>query len=243
MSAPHADYSQSFPWLTFDPQAIVDLVIPTDPADLGRSENAFFYQLFTEYLQSTDAENSSYCLHTVVAMANGTTPDSWSEDELLSWKNYVTELYPAFVTELHNLRTIASGCPICQERIDSPIYLACSAHHAYCHVCIANWVQEGKRTCPQCREECIPNTLEDIVIQTDTMLVRSATGTFTLDFGSITLLEPDRHESMSSTGNYTILFNTAGGIPWPDGYSMYEVKEFNFNAGTYRDDPLVFFRR
>src|SRR6185295_906514 len=111
--------------------------------------------------------------------ANSTTPDDWSEEELLSWKNYVIERYPNFVAELHRLRAVVSGCPICQEQVNSPIYLNCAAHHAYCHVCIANWVQEGKRTCPLCREECIPNTLEQIFIQTDTILVSSATGTFT----------------------------------------------------------------
>lgn len=243
MSAPHADYSRYFPWLTSDPEAIVGLEIPADPADLGKGEHAFFYQLYTEYLQSTDAENSSYYLHAVVAMANDTTPDDWSEEDLLTWKNHVTERYPNFVAELHRLRVIVAGCPICQEPINSPIYLTCAAHHAYCHVCIANWVQEGKRTCPLCREECIPNTLGQIFIQTDTTLVSSATGTFTLDFGSITLLEPERQAPMSSTGNYTVEFQVAGGIPWPDDYSMYNVKEFNYNAGTYNDDPMVFFRK
>ena len=243
MTDPHADYSQIFPWLTSDPQDILNLEIPTDPADLGRSEHAFFYQLFTEYLQATDAASSSHCLHTVIAMADDTTPDSWSEEELLSWKSYVTELYPTFETELHKLRTIVSGCTICQGQVNSPIYLNCTAHHAFCHVCIAGWVQEGKRTCPLCREECVPNTLEHIYIQTDTVLVESATGTFTAGFGRIILLEPDRQASMSSSGDYTVQFQVAGGIPWPDGESMYSVAEFNYNAGTHDDDPMVFFRK
>ena len=72
--------------------------------------------------------------------------------------------------------------------------------------------------------------------------VTSTTGSFTANFGSITLDHPDRHEAMAPDGDYDIEFQVAGGIPWPDGYSMYKVGKFNFNVGTYRNNPMVFFR-
>lgn len=79
-------------------------------------------------------------------------------------------------------------------------------------------------------------------MQTDTVLVEAKTGTFTTDFGSVTLIDPDLREAMSSSTKYNIEFQVAGGIAWPDDYSMYKVEQFTFNAGTLNDNPLVFFK-
>jgi hypothetical protein len=133
-------------------------------------------------------------------------------------------------------------CGICQEGpIVQVVTLTCAGSHGYHHECIANWILQGKRTCPLCREECIPNTMRQIwVIDNEIGNAMSATtGSFTVDFGSLTLNDPQFCERMSSDTGYEIRATEIGGIAWPDDYEAYVISDMSFNAGSVYNNPAV----
>jgi hypothetical protein len=245
MSMPSSGYPAEFAWVAVDPASIVSMDLPRRPADLIAGGNGVFHELFGNYVQHIDAANAAHYVAAVDALATNTAPSGWSAEDFQSWRDYVEQIFPAFVDQLARLRSVARGCGICQEQPTDPIFLDCAGRHSYCHRCIAGWVQEGRRTCPLCRAEVLDNTMRDIVVQTDVdgILVRADTGTYTVGFSSITLDQPDRHQGMNAATTYTVHAGSIGGIDCPGGgYEMYAVSGCRFNAGTYNTDPLVFYR-
>jgi hypothetical protein len=52
---------------------------------------------------------------------------------------------------IHNPEYITpeTTCPICYDKMDSKIVLACN--HPFCKDCIYKWICKGKNSCPMCR--------------------------------------------------------------------------------------------
>lgn len=58
-------------------------------------------------------------------------------------------------------RPVDDQCSICRDTTTQPVSLPCAGRHVFCRQCIDCWLlTEGNSTCPNCREEVLPQLNE-----------------------------------------------------------------------------------